>query len=111
MEVGLWKKAIFHGPRCKPALSVLIKSTPYDAKKTLRAFGLDEDVDDIIGDTFIQRSHIRDPSEAACLANRARERARREFAERERERKGVSEGARRLLHLFFKLLATSVAPK
>lgn len=38
-------------------------------EKTVGAFGLDEDVDDIIGETFIQRSHIREPWEAACLAN------------------------------------------
>lgn len=81
-------------------------------EKTLRAFDLDEDVDDIVGDTFIQRSHIRDPSEAACLANREERASEKEVCrERERERKGVSEGAQRLLHLFFKLLATSVAPK
>lgn len=43
-------------------------------EKTVGAFGLDEDVDDIIGETFIQRSHIRDPWEAACLANREEER-------------------------------------
>ena len=70
-------------------------------EKTLRAFDLDEDVDDIVGDTFIQRSHIRDPWEAACLANRE-ERASAKEVCREREREEGSErGSTAIVALVF----------